>query len=92
MSMNMFGIPFSGADICGYSKLSGFSDDVELCTRWHQVGSVQPFSRNYRDCANFRHDPIFFENITVDNTNTTYIEVMKNAILTKYSLMRYFYT
>jgi len=35
MLMNMFGIPFAGADICGFIGMSG----AELCARWHVVGA-----------------------------------------------------
>ncbi|EQD76855.1 Glycoside hydrolase, family 31, partial [mine drainage metagenome] len=39
MMFNMFGIPFSGSDICGYAD----NTNPELCARWHVVGSYQPF-------------------------------------------------
>jgi alpha-glucosidase (family GH31 glycosyl hydrolase) len=32
--MNIFGIPFSGADICGYSRTSSTAN-AKLCARWH---------------------------------------------------------
>jgi alpha-glucosidase len=35
MMMNIFGIPFSGSDICGF----GGDTNAELCARWHVVGS-----------------------------------------------------
>lgn len=56
------------------------------------MGSVQPFSRNYGDCESPRQDPGQFAAFKVNGTNTTYTEVMTQAILIKYSLMRYMYT
>lgn len=60
MNMNMFGIPFTGADICGYV---GFLQDPEMCTRWHQVGSFYPLSRNHRACWGEPSEPWRFKGI-----------------------------
>jgi len=35
MQMNLFGVPFVGSDICGFSGPSL----PELCARWHMVGA-----------------------------------------------------
>ncbi len=87
--MNMFGIPFVGGDICGFRETA--EQEPELCTRWHQVGAFQPFSRNHRDCESKPIEPFRFDEFkTADNT--TYTQIIKKAILDKYSLLRYYYT
>ena len=42
MNMNMFGIPHSGAPICGYF---GQERDDGMCARWIQLATFYPLSR-----------------------------------------------
>jgi len=43
LNMQIFGLPFVGADVCGFGK----STTPELCSRWVQLGSMHPFFRNH---------------------------------------------
>jgi alpha-glucosidase (family GH31 glycosyl hydrolase) len=89
MMMNIFGIPFAGADICGFT---GPATTPYLCARWTQLGALYPFSRNHRDCSDARQEPYQYAMYLVNGTNTTVMEVMRDAILVKYSLIKYYYT
>jgi alpha-glucosidase (family GH31 glycosyl hydrolase) len=88
MDMNMFGIPLTGADICGFGGPENRNNT--LCTRWHAVGTFYPFSRNHKECGGDPQEPWRFTDIY--QGNTTYRDLMKVFIQRKYHLMRYIYT
>ena len=77
---NIFGIPMTGDDICGFMENSY----ENLCMRWHNLGVFYPFSRNH----NFIHSQDQFPWSFSQNA----MNVIKNAINYKYSLLRYFYS
>ena len=93
---NIFGVPFSGADICGFHD----SATDELCARWHILGSFYPFSRNHNVDTGGSQEPWAF------GKNGRYsrysdrsrppegytLHAAKIGIKMRYSLMRYAYT
>ena len=81
LTYNIFGIPFTGSDICGNNK----NANSALCSRWYNIGAFYPFMR-----SNFVFDnknqkfPWSFEPETEN--------IIKKDIQMRYSLIRYFYS
>jgi len=79
MQFSMFGMPLSGASVCG---VKGQATE-DLCSKWTQLGLLYPLSLNLN--KELHTNSLFgmsnkFKGLTV------------NAIQTKYSLLRYIYT
>uniref|UniRef100_A0A8C0U487 alpha-glucosidase n=1 Tax=Cyanistes caeruleus TaxID=156563 RepID=A0A8C0U487_CYACU len=82
LEFNLFGIPYIGADICGFSD----NTTEELCRRWMQVGAFYPFSRNH-NCEGFMHqDPAVF------GPNSLLVNSSKHYLNIRYTLLPYLYT
>ncbi|TRY94145.1 hypothetical protein DNTS_001828, partial [Danionella cerebrum] len=82
LEFNLFGVPYIGADICGF-----FDDSSEeLCRRWMQVGAFYPFSRNHNAQGYKDQDPASygFDSLLV-NTSRHYLNI-------RYKLLPYLYT
>ena len=93
---NIFGVPFSGADICGFHS----SSTDELCARWHILGSFYPFSRNHNVDTGLPQEPWEFDKRSryynkqdPNRPKEGYtLYAAKVGIKMRYSLMRYAYT
>ncbi|KAL6037192.1 hypothetical protein STEG23_003002 [Scotinomys teguina] len=80
LEFNLFGIPYVGADICGF-----FNDsEYHLCARWMQVGAFYPYARNHNIQFTRRQDPVSW--------NETFAQMSKNILEIRYTLLPYFYT
>ena len=82
-NFNIFGIPFTGSDICGFME----NASKELCIRWYNLGVFYPFSRNHNFLNSKEQYPWSFD----DGKNDT-INIIKKSINIRYSLLRYMYS
>ncbi|CAF3691355.1 unnamed protein product [Adineta steineri] len=80
IEFNWFGIPYNGADICGFDK----TPTEEMCIRWMQVGAFYPFSRNHNIWKTPDQDPAAW--------SSSAISIMVEALRIRYTLLPYYYT
>jgi alpha-glucosidase len=81
-------MPFVGSDVCGF----GGDTNPQLCTRWHQLGSMYPFSRNHNAYGQTDQEPYRFNTSISEGSTRTYTDVIKSALVNKYSLIQYYYS
>ncbi|XP_042638461.1 uncharacterized protein LOC103207213 [Orycteropus afer afer] len=80
MEFSLFGISYTGADICGF-----FNDaEYEMCVRWMQLGAFYPFSRNHNTIGTKAQDPVSWD--------TTFKDISRTVLETRYTLLPYLYT
>nr|XP_046244835.1 maltase-glucoamylase, intestinal [Scatophagus argus] len=80
MEFSLFGIPYTGADICGFFNKA----DYEMCLRWMQLGAFYPYARNHNGKGNPRQDPVAWD--------TAFAEASRDVLNIRYTLLPYLYT
>uniref|UniRef100_A0A7I4Y572 P-type domain-containing protein n=1 Tax=Haemonchus contortus TaxID=6289 RepID=A0A7I4Y572_HAECO len=79
LEFNMFGIPYIGADICGFHG----KPSEELCLRWQQLGAFHPFMRNHNVKLAEPQDPAQWPQV---------VEATKKATFFRYKYLPYLYS
>ncbi|KAL6030232.1 hypothetical protein STEG23_035760, partial [Scotinomys teguina] len=80
MEFSLFGISYTGSDICGF-----FQDaEYEMCVRWMQLGAFYPFSRNHNTIGTRRQDPVSWDK--------PFEDISRSVLETRYTLLPYLYT
>ncbi|NXQ19812.1 MGA protein, partial [Peucedramus taeniatus] len=80
MEFSLFGISYTGADICGFFKDAQY----EMCVRWMQLGAFYPFSRNHNEKGTRRQDPAAWDD--------KFKEMSRDVLNIRYTLLPYLYT
>ena len=78
---NIFGMPFTGADICGYYG----KGNPNLCLRWYNLGAFYPFMRSN---FNFKEGEEKYPWSFGPDAESIIVKDIKM----RYSLIKYFYS
>ncbi|XP_067392749.1 sucrase-isomaltase, intestinal [Emydura macquarii macquarii] len=80
LEFSLFGISYTGADICGFFK----DAEYVMCVRWMQLGAFYPFARNHNGKGTMRQDPVAFDE--------KFQNISRDVLNTRYTLLPYLYT
>lgn len=80
-NFNIFGIPMTGADVCGYG---GVNPSEELCAKWMQLGTLYPFSRQHSHISNARKEPWQFGDTMLTTSHKT--------VEFRYRILKFYYS
>uniref|UniRef100_A0A8D2KQH1 alpha-glucosidase n=1 Tax=Varanus komodoensis TaxID=61221 RepID=A0A8D2KQH1_VARKO len=80
MEFSLFGISYTGADICGFIGDTTY----EMCARWMQLGAFYPYSRNHNGIGYRKQDPVSFDE--------NFKNLSRKVLNTRYTLLPYLYT
>ncbi|KAL1257160.1 hypothetical protein QQF64_012705, partial [Cirrhinus molitorella] len=80
MEFSIFGISYTGADICGFFNPA----EYKMCLRWMQLGAFYPFSRNHNTINMPRQDPVAW--------GPEFAVISRDVMNIRYTLLPYLYT
>ncbi|XP_039865377.1 sucrase-isomaltase, intestinal-like [Simochromis diagramma] len=80
MEFSLFGISYTGADICGFFNPA----EYEMCLRWSHLGAFYPYSRNHNGKGNPRQDPVSWD--------AAFATATRDVLNIRYTLLPYLYT
>ncbi|KAL4429732.1 hypothetical protein ABPG74_001418 [Tetrahymena malaccensis] len=85
-NFQLFGIPFTGNNICPLQALNenDFPGVSELCTRWYQAASLFPFMHSTQTFT--ENDPFYFKDYAY------LINSVKESLNLRYSLLKHYYS